>query len=165
MDAASNTATVEKTGQALYMACVDHLTRLERALEKLKSIKSTGPRVEKLDELNVILNEVSNFLKEHASPEKYQSALSDIEVLTEKMGRLRKLLVGRSWDAFKSLLGAVDLRGFDIKMTYEEVRTDFMAFFVQHLVSRLKTFDVENSQKQAFLESVDSFSQELERVW
>ena len=91
--------------------------------------------------------------------------MSDIVVLTEKMSRLRKLLVGRSWDALKSLLGAVDVRGFDIKMTYEEVHTDFMKFFVQHLVSRLKTFDVENSQKQAFLESVDAFSAELERVW
>ena len=147
------------------MACVDHLTRLERALEKLKSIKSTGPRIEKLDELNVILDEVSTFLRQHASPEKYESAMSDIVVLTEKMSRLRKLLVGRSWDALKSLLGAVDVRGFDIKMTYEEVHTDFMKFFVQHLVSRLKTFDVENSQKQAFLESVDAFSAELERVW
>lgn len=165
MDVETNTATVSNTGQALYMACVDHLTRLERALEKLKSIKATGPRVEKLDELNVILKEISSFLRDHASPEQYESAASDIKVLTEKMARLRKLLVGRSWDALKSLLGAVDVRGFDIKMTYEEVRADFMKFFVQHLVSRLKTFDVENSQKQAFLESVDSFSEELQRVW
>ena len=159
-------STVSAKDKALYLACVDHITRLERDLEKLKSINFHGPKLQKLDEFDSILSEVSNFIQTHATDEQSAAAKQEIEKLEDKLARLRELMKGKSWNPLKSLVGSNDdILDFDIKMTYESIHADFMHFFVLHLVSCVKTFDVENHQKKAFLDSIDAFSEELQKVW
>ncbi len=159
-------STVSAKDKALYLACVDHITRLERDLEKLKSINFHGPKLQKLDEFDSILSEVSNFIQTHATDEQNAAAKQEIDQLEDKLARLRELMKGKSWNPLKSLVGSNDdILDFDIKMTYESIHADFMHFFVLHLVSCVKTFDVENHQKKAFLDSIDAFSEELQKVW
>ena len=154
--------TVTAKDKALYLACVDHITRLERDLEKLKSMNFHGPKLQKLDELDSILSEVSNFIQTHATSEQYAAAKQEIDPIEDKLARLRELMKSKSWNPLKSFVGSKndDVLDFDIKMTYESIHADFMHFFVLHLVSCVKTFEVENHQKKAFLDSIDAFSAE-----
>lgn len=157
------TAQIQETS---YSACVDHLYRLEQCLESLKKIEATGPTKAKLDELKLMLVEVADFSEASGEAEAIGPVANGIVDLYDKIKQLDQLVSGKSWSSMKRMmLGGVDANSFETKITYGELTTDFMKFIVEHFVNCVKRLDAPKADKRAYLESVDAFAAELERVW
>lgn len=139
------------------------MCRLEQRLERLRSI-GAGANSQKIDELKMMIVEVVDFAK--SSEMVTTSDLSNsVRQLHDQTTKLSKLVKGQSWSSFKKMLGGSDGKSFEIKICYDEFKTDFMKFIVEHFVNCVKKFEVPKTEKHAYLESIDAFTLELDRVW
>lgn len=140
------------------------MCRLEQRLERLKQT-SAGANAPKIDELKLMIVDVVDF--SNSKPDGIASSdfTTKITQLHEKTTKLSQLLKSQSWNSLKKMLGGVDGTAFEIKICYDELKADFMRFIVEHFVGCVKRFEVPKADKQAYLESIDAFTIELDRVW
>ena len=163
----SNTVTAAAVNPATFhLDCVDHLCRLEQSLTKVRSHAGEGPTDGKLRAIRGILACVSDFAEPRFSPPAFRQLADRIHTMYEQTKAVEKLLQSASWDSFKRLFGqGVQDSNAEVLTVYNHLQEEFRAFLVEYFVICVKRFRSAPEDKATFLESVDAFLTEVNRMW
>lgn len=157
--------TMTTTSPSFYMECVDHMCRLEQRLDSLKNKTPGGPNAQQLGVLKQMLDDIAAFSNSQSGGPPTTDFGTRIKSLTGHAEKLQQLVKSQSWSSFKKILGGDDGKAFELKICYDDFKSEFMKFVVEHFVMCVKKFQVPKAEKQAYLESIDAFTIELDRVW
>ena len=153
-----------KVGPGFYVECVNHMCRLDHSLDQFKKSQDQGVCAAKLTEVRSMLVQIVDFTESRFAPETFQQLSAQAAELNANTRQLSKLVSSQSWNSVKRLLGSKADATIQINTRYNTLQTDFMKFVVEHLVECVKLFD-RSDDRQSYLESIDTFSTELSKVW
>lgn len=153
--------------ETFHLDCVDHLCQLENHVSVVRSEAGQGPSTTKLDALLDIMANVSEFAECRFSGSAFKQLADRIHTIYRRSKAIEALLQDASWTSVKRLFGqrSAENANAELLRAYEQLNKDFNLFLVEYFVACVKRFDTTSNEKKVFLDSVDTFIHEVERIW
>lgn len=148
---------------AFHLECVDHLCCLETEIQRANQTTSL---LAKVNSLRTMLSDMLKFVDVHFPPD----AARHLEEQAAKIYELSKTFEAQIQEVpgnavSRLFIGKSRENNDVLPSAHRDLRIRLQKFVVRHFVLCVNRFDTSTGAKKTFLDSVDAFLSELDKIW